>query len=137
MAKGVGKTAFAGPFHQQRGLTKGYWYGELGTLEGKLHHFEITPLSCIRVSGLTTGVTLASAVTPSERAAGQLICLSRRSRPPSQCHPQVARFLLHMTQLDLFQPEAMSFEETREDMPVRNLELKRTSSCVHQTNIPC
>jgi hypothetical protein len=44
MAKGVGKTAFAGPFHQQRGLTKGYWYGELGTLEGKLHHFEITPL---------------------------------------------------------------------------------------------
>jgi hypothetical protein len=43
MAKGVGKTAFAGPFHQQRGLTKGYWYGELGTLEGKLHHFEITP----------------------------------------------------------------------------------------------
>jgi hypothetical protein len=33
-----------------------------------------------------------------------------------------------MTQLDLFQPEAMSFEKTREDMPVRNLELKRTSS---------
>jgi hypothetical protein len=79
---------------------------------------------------------LASAVTPSERAAGQLICLSRRSRPPSQCHPQVARFLLNMTQLDLFQPEAMSFEETREDMPARNLEAKRTSSCVHQTNIP-
>jgi hypothetical protein len=48
MAKGVGKTAFAGPFHQQRGLTKGYWYGELGTLEGKLHHFEITPDAALR-----------------------------------------------------------------------------------------
>src|SRR5215831_1454890 len=30
--------AFAGLFRPQRGLTKGYWHGELGTLEGKLHH---------------------------------------------------------------------------------------------------
>jgi hypothetical protein len=51
MAKGVGKTAFAGPFHQQRGLTKGYWYGELGTLEGKLHHFEITPVCTFDARG--------------------------------------------------------------------------------------
>jgi hypothetical protein len=43
-AKGVGKTAFAGLFRPQRGLAKGYWHGELGTLEGKLHHFEITPI---------------------------------------------------------------------------------------------
>jgi hypothetical protein len=43
IAKGVGKTAFAGLFRLERGLTKGYWHGELGTLEGKLHHFEITP----------------------------------------------------------------------------------------------
>jgi hypothetical protein len=33
IAKGVGKTAFAGVFRPQRGLTKGYWHGELGTLE--------------------------------------------------------------------------------------------------------
>jgi hypothetical protein len=45
IAKGVGKTAFAGLFRPQRGLTKGYWHGELGTLEGKLHHFEITPVN--------------------------------------------------------------------------------------------
>jgi len=32
IAKGVGKTAFAGVFRPQRGLTKGYWHGELGTL---------------------------------------------------------------------------------------------------------
>jgi hypothetical protein len=43
IAKGVGKTAFAGLFRLQRGLAKGYWHGELGTLEGQLHHFEITP----------------------------------------------------------------------------------------------
>jgi hypothetical protein len=34
IATGVGKTAFAGLFRPQRGLTKGYWHGELGTLEG-------------------------------------------------------------------------------------------------------
>ena len=45
IAKGVGKTAFAGLFRPQRGLTKGYWHGELGSLEGKLHHFEITPVA--------------------------------------------------------------------------------------------
>jgi len=32
IAKGVGKTVFARLFRPQRGLTKGYWHGELGTL---------------------------------------------------------------------------------------------------------
>jgi hypothetical protein len=43
--RGLAKPAFAGLFRLRRGLTKGYWRGELGSLEGKLHHFEITPIA--------------------------------------------------------------------------------------------
>jgi hypothetical protein len=43
IAKGVGKTAFAGLFRLQRGLTKVTGTGN-SALSSKLHHFEITPL---------------------------------------------------------------------------------------------
>jgi hypothetical protein len=45
IAKGLAKRLLPACSARIRGLAKGYWHGELGTLEGKLHHFEITPVA--------------------------------------------------------------------------------------------